>query len=185
MRGLAMLLLSIPFFTWLHSVANRNSAREEAQLAFDSARYLQAIDPLALLKDSLTDPDSLGYIQLAIGHAYFSAGQTTMDSLIALLPLLDTGDRRQKASLTAALEQVQKRQEEGVLGGLPSLDSAFQNYRLLHDQASGLVASQAFNQSGYLLTIGYGEERFEDALAMYKRALKENPANEAARYNYE
>ncbi|HAA15984.1 MAG TPA: hypothetical protein DCE41_31490 [Cytophagales bacterium] len=185
MRGLAMVLLAIPFFTWLHSVANRNDAREEALLAFDSARYVQAIPHLTFLRDSLEDPDSLGYIQLAIGHAYFSAGQYTMDSLTALLPLLDTGNNRQKIQLQTALLEIQKQQQAGVLGGLSTLDSAFQAYRPVLDLASGIVASQAYNQSGYLLSVGFVEERFEDALAMYKRALKENPENAEARYNYE
>lgn len=60
--------------------------------------------------------------------------------------------------------------------------SAQKIYRDLQNSGDALVRSQAFHQIGVM---EFEKSALSKALESFKQALKSNPANEAARYNYE
>jgi Ca-activated chloride channel family protein len=59
---------------------------------------------------------------------------------------------------------------------------AVNNYELLRDSENRELASRAYQQLG---VIKNKQKKKEEALADFKQALRKNPANEEARYNYE
>ncbi len=60
--------------------------------------------------------------------------------------------------------------------------NAFDNYRSLSTAKSKSIQSKAFLQMGNL---SEQQKEYENALSYFKEALKTNPANQEARYNYE
>lgn len=60
--------------------------------------------------------------------------------------------------------------------------NALSNYKQLIDSQNQQVSSLAYQQLG---EISFEKKQYEPALQHYKQALKKNPANEDARYNYE
>lgn len=61
------------------------------------------------------------------------------------------------------------------------LPSAFENYSQLLTSGDPRIRSTAFNQMGL---IADSQQKTEEALNYFKEALKADPANEEARYNY-
>ena len=59
---------------------------------------------------------------------------------------------------------------------------AILNYELLRDSKDNALASRAYQQLGIIKN---KQKKMEEALAYFKQALRKDPSNEEARYNYE
>ncbi len=60
-------------------------------------------------------------------------------------------------------------------------EKAMELYQSLYSAADKSISSAAYNQSGIL---AHQQQKKEDALALFKEAMKANAANESARFNY-
>lgn len=174
------LLLAFPTLAWLHSVADRNAAKSKIDFALDSSDFTTAIATFHHLMDSLDAEDSTGTLQLTLSHAWYVWGERRRDSLKAELKLPEEAGEEELAKWFRKAKQIQADMEEH-LGGVSQWDSAMANYLLLGEHAVTSTRSIARNQMGVLTA----ESDEEAALSHFKEALKADPTNEAARYNYE
>lgn len=144
----------------------------QAREAYNSADYQTALSSLQYLADTLSfDPDPA---RLDLGHAGFLASR--YDSSHRARDLSKDGQPLD----TAALAEMKL-----ALGSTGALD----NYGKLSQTATAPYASLAYNQLGviaYILRNPENEaEAMADAAVNFKEALRKDPSNEFARYNYE
>lgn len=144
----------------------------QAREAYNSADYQTALSSLQYLADTLSfDPDPA---RLDLGHAGFLASR--YDSSNRARDLSKDGQPLD----TAALAEMKL-----ALGSTGALD----NYGKLSQTATAPYASLAYNQLGviaYILRNPENEaEAMADAAVNFKEALRKDPSNEFARYNYE
>ncbi len=144
----------------------------KAREAYNSADYQTALSSLQYLADTLSfDPDPA---RLDLGHAGFLASR--YDSSNRARDLSKDGQPLD----TAALAEMKL-----ALGSTGALD----NYGNLSQTAAAQYASLAYNQLGvidYILRNPENEaEAMADAAINFKEALRKDPSNEFARYNYE
>ena len=177
------ILLAIPLWGWLHSVAHRNTAREAAWEALAKADYRGGIEAYRMMLDSLEmGDDSVGEVQLALRHVYLLWGMERRDSIMATIDVPKENPTREQ--LEKALAQLEALKESGAtdhLGMVVQWDSALLEYQKLGDSPYAPTRSIARNEMGVVLAF----DNEEEALSHFKQALKADPTNESARYNYE
>ena len=145
----------------------------EARKAYNNANYQAALSSLQYLADSLSyDKDP---VRLDVAHAGFLTSR--YDSSRRARDLAKDGYPID----TVALGRMKQALAE---------TGALENYeRLTQTSESGYYASVAYNQLGiisYTMRNPQSEtEGMTEAAANFKEALRKDPSNEFARYNYE
>jgi hypothetical protein len=158
-------------------IAKSNKLKRQAKEAFDNANYEKAVNDYLLLFDSLNSEDEVAKMNLANAAYLLSYGGDN----IGLMKDISSGEKQVQDS--AALSEIS--------GQLRYFDIAEANYSDLKDAQEPTLASSAYNQMGvisYKMSEQSPDEResfMQTSLSNFKNALKKNPQNESARYNYE
>ncbi|MBW8049060.1 MAG: tetratricopeptide repeat protein [Cytophagales bacterium] len=135
MIHLTFILLLFLNLNSIDNIATINKIKNQAQEAFESGNYREAINHYSYLVDSLKVSDD--NVQINLAHAYYK---------------------------------------------LSVMDSAFNIYKKLSIAADNKLRSVANQQLG---VIANKQKDKEAALNFFKEALRADPSNEDARYNYE
>lgn len=129
---------------------------------------------LLLTINPLTDIDKIAKVNAAKKKAeqQYLAGdyEAARDTYTYLIDSLGVKDER--AILNLANSQYH----------LQDTINSLSNYKELTSSTSGSISSKAYAQLG---EIAFEKKQYEPALQHYKQALKKDPANSDARYNYE
>ena len=129
---------------------------------------------LLLTINPLTDIDKIAKVNAAKKKAeqHYLAGdyEAARDTYTYLIDSLGVKDER--AILNLANSQYHRQDTINSLS----------NYKELTSSTSGSISSKAYAQLG---EIAFEKKQYEPALQHYKQALKKDPANSDARYNYE
>jgi hypothetical protein len=164
------IVLTIPAFMFVkkNPISQANGLKKKAKKEYQNAEYASAYISYRMLLDSLgvvSDPASLNYANAA----YLSS------------VLLKNGTRQGKGSTDAA---------DSSLLQIGSFGK--EKYALLTSSTDEKISSLAFNQLGYSqLKDGelFGSQGSDSVLLMalehFKNALRKDPENDSARFNYE
>jgi hypothetical protein len=162
--------LMIPAIRFIRNndIGKANQLKRKAKKEYLATEYVSAYNTYKLLIDSLgtkNDAATLNY-----GNAAYLSSQ--------LLQKSKTGPMDQNASADTALMQI------GFL--------AREKYAMLTSSGNEQIASLASNQLGYASLKGTdifadqgGDSILFNALEHFKMALRKDPGNDSARYNYE
>lgn len=169
--GAALIGFAVIYGMRTHATQVHTLGRQ-AREAYNSADYQTALSSLHYLADTLSfDPEPA---RIDLGHAGFLASR--YDSSRHARDLSKDGQPLDTAALTDM---------KLALGSTGTLD----NYGTLAATGTAYYASLAYNQLG---VIAYAvrnpeteTEAMTDAALNFKEALKKDPSNEFARYNYE
>ena len=174
---LTFLLLMSSVTDPVTKIAKSNRLKKEAKEAIDNLDYERAVNSYLMLIDSLESDDEVARLNLANAAYLLSYGGDNL----GLMSDISSGEKQiqDSAALSAVSDQ------------LRYFDIADANYRSLTDAQEPTIASSAYNQMGiisYKLSEQSPDEResfMQSSLSNFKNALKKNPQNESARYNYE
>lgn len=127
-----------------------------------------------LLAAFITDPANIGKVNTLkkeARHAYLSGEyKTAIDKYKILVDSLEVTDEEVKLNLANAYFKAN------------DTTASIQGYQNLIDSKSKSISSRAFQQLGVM---DNREGKFEQALNYFKQAIKADPSNDEARYNYE
>lgn len=164
-------------------IAKVNRLKKEAKKAMEAQNYRKAILHYTALIDSLAvDDDNL---KMNLANAAYNLSYGLEDRQF----LNEAGKPATNNPLAADTAT--------AAGGTESTELKFaaiaeNKYLELVNSDDKTIASGACNQRGIIAYIQSDQEKsgnkeglFEQSLAHFKNALRKNPANEAARYNYE
>ncbi|MFT6215147.1 MAG: hypothetical protein ACJAS3_001544 [Roseivirga sp.] len=162
----------------INKIAKSNTLKKEAKAYYDNKEYSNAVQAYAILLDSLGAADDNAQMNMA-NAAYFLAFGN--EALGLLQQAKKNPERLDSASVGGASQ------------GLKYASVAESNYDALAKGSSDkLISSSAFNQKGVInykqSEIAEAKEKKDfttQALDDFKSAIKKNPSNESARYNYE
>mgnify|MGYP001035828716 FL=1 len=158
-------------------IAKSNKLKRQAKEAFDNKNYEKAVNDYLMLFDSLNSDDEVAKMNLANAAYLLSYGGDN----IGLMKDISSGEKQVQDS--AALGEISDK--------LTYFDIAESNYSDLKDAQEPILASSAYNQMGvisYKMSEQSPDEResfMQSSLSNFKNALRKNPENESARYNYE
>ncbi len=157
-------------------IANANKLKREAQLAYESENYKQAIKAYLQLIDSLQVDDDVAQMNLA--NAAYMVGY-------------GDGDFGKLDQLSSTSETLDSSAMQGEDVDFQYANIAIDKYTQLTEASKKHLASNAYNQLG-IISVKKGEQSqkerkifLETALSQFKQALIKNNTNENARYNYE
>jgi hypothetical protein len=159
-------------------IAKSNALKKEAKNFYDQKDYEKAITAYGQLLDSIGTADDNAQLNMA-NAAYFLAYG---DEAIGLLKEAKKNPEGLDSSAVG-----------GASESLKYASIASNNYdALTKNSLDKAVASSAFNQKGIInykqseIAEAKDKEAFTNqALSDFKNAIKKNPTNESARYNYE
>ncbi len=133
-------------------------------------KYLLTI----LLAAFISDPANIGKINALkkeARHAFLSGDyEVAISKYKTLVDSLEVTDEEVKLNLTNAYFKAN------------DTTASLQGYQNLMDSKNKSIASRAFQQLGVM---DNREGKFEQALTNFKQAIKADPTNDEARYNYE
>lgn len=160
-------------------IAKSNALKKEAKEAYNSENYEQAVSAYGRLLDSLQVRDDDAQLNLANAAYLLAYGNNEK------LGILKEASKNPENLDSSSVGEASKMLEYASL--------ASRNYDELSKSASDItIASNAYNQKGIIsykqseTAEAQEKESFtNDALNSFKNALRKNPANESARYNYE
>lgn len=170
--GVALMAFAVVYGKKTNAIQVHTLSREGRD-SYNNADYKSALASLQYLADTLSyDPDP---VRLDVAHAGFLASR--YDSSNQARDRVKDGEPLD----TAALSEMKMALTES---------GALTNYGELTESAeSGYYASVAFNQLGVIAYLQRNPESeveaMNEAAADFKEALRKDPANEFARYNYE
>lgn len=170
--GVALVGFAVVFGTKTNAIQVHTLARE-ARKAYNSADYPAALSSLQYLADTLSyDRDAA---RLDLAHAGFLTSR--YDTSNRARDLIKDGYPLDTAGLADMKEAL-------------NVTGATGNYSKLTETAeSNYYASNAYNQLGVIAYIMRNPESEAEAMAEaaadFKEALRKDPSNEFARYNYE
>ena len=151
-----------------NDVSNANRVRSQAKKEYYQREYLKAYKSYQLLLDSLNVSDEAASMNYA-NSAYLSSN-LLLDGFYGSSGKVKLPD----SALTALASQSQS------------------EYARLSGIENSAIASLAYNQLGYsalkkkdLFESGDPDSTLTSALEHFKNALRRNPENDSARYNYE
>jgi hypothetical protein len=173
--GIALIAVAV----WVgkeNNITRVNAVRKEARKAYLSAEYKKAFDGLIYLVDTLNF--SRNEAKLNLAHSGYLAARIDSTQNV-LRDIMKNDVPADSAALKKMTEEV-------------TYATGLQYYDSVSECNESKLASIAFNQKGvvtYKMRDLEGETREEDALGeaaeYFKNALKKDPENEFARYNYE
>lgn len=162
----------------INKIAKSNALKKDAKAYYNNKEYGKAVNAYTQLLDSLGTADEDAQMNLA-NAAYFLAFG---DEALGLLKEAKTNPQAlDSGSVNSASES------------LKYASIAENNYdALANSSINESIASNAFNQKGVMsykqseIAEAKDKKAFtEQALNNFKNAIKKNPSNESARYNYE
>jgi len=174
---LTMFLLVSVITDPVTKIAKSNRLKKQAKEAFNNAEYEKAVNTYLVLFDSLQSEDEVARMNMANAAYLMSYGGDN----IGLMKDISSGQRQVQDS--AALSQISDQ--------LRFFDIAESNYNDLTESNAPTIASSAYNQLGvisYKMSEQSPDEResfMQNSLSNFKNAIRKNPENESARYNYE
>ncbi len=174
---LSIILLFTSFTDPVTKIAKVNKLKKAASRAYADGDFESAIQSYNELLDSLEVDDDKARLNLANAAYIMSYGGDNM----GLLNDISSGNKMIED--TAALN--------AISGDLQYFDIAERNYNDVKESSDNLLASMAHNQLG-VISYKMGEQSPDEkesftqsALKNFKEALRKNPQNDQARYNYE
>ena len=174
---LVVFLLMVGITDPVTKIAKSNKLKKEAKAAFEMGDYEKAIDKYLMLLDSMEVEDPAARLNLANAAYFISFGGENL----GLMNDISAGKIKPQDSTALS----------DISGKLQFFDIAESNYKQLKDVGNKLIASSAFNQLGiiaYKMSQQSKDQQktfIETALSRFKNAIRKNPKNESARYNYE
>jgi len=169
MKWLIAVVLSAAFLGLPNDIAKINRLKSEARKSYQAGDYLAAIEKYSMLIDSFKVNEE--EILMNYANAAF------------LLTRNDQGPTQGVEGPQSTASDISTDQQE-------NFQSLAQNtYAGLAQGASGELSSQAFNQLGVMAFENAAPQPPKDVLVqaqgLFKSALKTNPNNQQARFNYE
>jgi tetratricopeptide (TPR) repeat protein len=150
-----------------NTITKTNRLKARAKQAFYARNFLQAFNLYQTLFDSLNAKDDAASMNYA-NSAFMSS------SIVGSSARSSAGGMKLADSTLSLLADVSERE-----------------YSELSNSANDAIASQAYNQRGYsmlkvdhLLRQPNADSALSAALDHFKNALRRNPDNDSARYNY-
>lgn len=157
-------------------IADANKLKREAQAAYESENYKQAVKAYIQLIDSLQVEDEVAQMNLANAAYMLGYGDGEFGKLDQLPPTSEGLDSSAMQTKEVDLQYA---------------NIAIDKYTELTEASKKHLASNAYNQLG-VISVKKGEQSqkeqkafMESALSQFKQALIKNSQNDNARYNYE
>uniref|UniRef100_UPI00404844B1 hypothetical protein n=1 Tax=Roseivirga sp. TaxID=1964215 RepID=UPI00404844B1 len=176
------LLLTVLLFTSITDpvtrIAKSNALKKEAKSFYDQKEFAKAIEAYGQLLDSLGTADDDAQLNLANAAYFLAYGDEA-------LGLLSAAKKNPEALDSASIG--------GASENLKYASIAGNNYdALTKNSVNKEIVSSAYNQKGIInfkqseIAEAKDKEAFTNqALNDFKNAIKKNPSNESAGYNYE
>lgn len=176
---ITVLLLFASFTDPVTRIAKVNGLKKEAKEAFDEQNYVEAVLHYIELVDSMTVNDD--NLKMNMANAAFNLSYGLED--LAFLDEAGEPDPNNPIAVDTS--------------GVGSSELKFaviaeNKYMELVSSDDKTIASSAYNQRGIIAYVQSEKEKgsnkegmFGQSLDHFKNALRNNPQNEAARYNYE
>jgi hypothetical protein len=175
---LSFILLFTSITDPINKIAKSNALKKDAKSYYSNKEYSKAVEAYARLLDSLGSTDDAAQMNMANAAYFLAFGD---ESLGLLQQAKKNPEGLDSASVNGASES------------LKYASIAENNYDAIAlGSADKILSSSAFNQKGVMnykqSEIAEAQEKkafTTQALNNFKSALKKNPTNESARYNYE
>ncbi len=176
---LSVFLFFTAFTDPVTRIAKVNDLKRDAKEAMEEQQYVQAVLHYVELVDSLlVDDDNL---KMNMANAAYNLSYGTQDQQLQS----EAGDPGDISVDTSDVFNTNAELKFAVI--------AESKYLELVGSANKAIASNAYNQRGIIAYIQSEQEKqgsskdqfFTGALDHFKNALRNNPMNESARYNYE
>jgi Ca-activated chloride channel homolog len=159
-------------------IAKSNALKKEAKNFYNQKEYEKAITAYGQLLDSIGTADDNAQLNMANAAYFLAYGDEA-------LGLLKEAKKNPQGLDSSAIG--------GASESLKYAGIASNNYdALTRNSADKAIVSSAFNQKGIInykqseIAEAKDKEAFTNqALSDFKNAIKQNPTNESARYNYE